>query len=158
MRAVITGTGMHVPDNVVDNDRLSRVMDTSDAWVRKRTGIVTRHFADLDQATSDLAVPAARQAVSEAGLEPEQIDYVIFATMTPDYYFPGSSKSGFDVTSRLSRRWTQAWNRSDEPVLSTYLNGSSATLRRRGEDVAAVMVSPSDKSPLPRSQENGHCH
>ena len=84
MRAIITGTGMHVPDNVVDNDRLSRVMDTSDAWVRKRTGIVTRRFADLDQATSDLAVPAARQAVSEAGLEPEQIDYVIFATMTPD--------------------------------------------------------------------------
>jgi len=81
---------MHVPKNVVDNHRLSLLMDTSDEWIRQRTGIVTRRFADLDQATSDLAVPAARQALERAGLAREQIDFVIFATMTPDFYFPGS--------------------------------------------------------------------
>ncbi len=90
MRAKVTGTGMFVPPNVVDNERLSRVMDTSDEWIRQRTGIVTRHFADVGVGTSDLAVPAAEQALAEAGLEKSDIDYVVFATMTPDFYFPGS--------------------------------------------------------------------
>jgi len=91
MRAVIRGTGMHVPANVVDNHRLSRMMDTTDEWIQKRTGIVTRRYADPDQATSDLAVPAARQALEDAGLAAEEVDYVVFATMTPDHYFPGSA-------------------------------------------------------------------
>lgn len=90
MRTMIRGTGMHVPSNVVDNHRLSRMMDTSDEWIRQRTGIVTRHYADLDQATSDLALPAAVEAIADAGLDKSAIDYVIFATMTPDFYFPGS--------------------------------------------------------------------
>jgi len=91
MRAVITGTGMYVPPTVVDNNRLARIMDTSDEWIRVRSGIVTRHYADLDSATSDLAVPAARDAITAAGLRPDDIDYVVFATMTPDHYFPGSA-------------------------------------------------------------------
>ncbi len=90
MRAVIQGTGMYVPPNVVDNHRLSRIMDTSDEWIQQRTGIVTRHLAAAGVGTSDLAVPAARQAIERAGLTAGDIDYVVFATMTPDYYFPGS--------------------------------------------------------------------
>lgn len=90
MRAVFTGTGMYVPPNVVDNDRLSKLMDTSDDWIRQRTGIERRHFADLDQATSDLAVPAAERALEDAGIGKADIDYIVFATMTPDHYFPGS--------------------------------------------------------------------
>jgi 3-oxoacyl-[acyl-carrier-protein] synthase-3 len=93
MRSVIKGTGMYVPNNVVDNERLSRVMDTSNEWILQRTGIETRRFADLDQATSDMAVPAAEQALDQAGLDKKEIDYVIFATMTPDYYFPGSGSA-----------------------------------------------------------------
>jgi 3-oxoacyl-[acyl-carrier-protein] synthase-3 len=81
---------MYVPANVVDNHRLSKIMDTSDEWIRQRTGIVTRRFADLDQATSDLAVPAAEEAVRQAGIDKSEVDYVVFATMSPDYYFPGS--------------------------------------------------------------------
>ena len=90
MRAVITGTGMYVPPDVVDNERLSRIMDTSDEWIRQRTGIATRRFAAEDKATSDIAVPAAEMAIEDAGLRKEEIDYVLFATMTPDHYFPGS--------------------------------------------------------------------
>jgi 3-oxoacyl-[acyl-carrier-protein] synthase-3 len=90
MRAVIRGTGMYVPKNVVDNHRLARMMDTSDEWIRQRSGIVTRHYADLDQATSDMALPAAARAIEDAGLSRDDIDYVVFATMTPDHYFPGS--------------------------------------------------------------------
>jgi 3-oxoacyl-[acyl-carrier-protein] synthase-3 len=81
---------MYVPENVVDNHRLSRVMDTSDEWILQRTGIETRRFANPGQATSDMAVPAARDALEQAGMGLAEIDYVVFATMTPDYYFPGA--------------------------------------------------------------------
>jgi 3-oxoacyl-[acyl-carrier-protein] synthase III len=91
MRAVVLGTGMNLPPHVVDNHRLSRMMDTDDAWIRQRTGIVTRRYAGPDQATSDLAVPAAEAALADAGLSKSEIDYVVFATMTPDFYFPGAA-------------------------------------------------------------------
>jgi len=91
MRSVITGTGMYIPETSVDNHALAKIMDTSDEWIQVRTGIVKRQYAAPDQATSDLAVPACRQAIENAGLEPSDIDYVVFATMTPDYFFPGSA-------------------------------------------------------------------
>lgn len=91
MRVVIQGTGIYLPEIVVDNHALARIMDTSDEWIQARTGIKQRRFADPDSATSDLAVPAARQAIVDAGMTTEDIDYVVFATMTPDLYFPGSA-------------------------------------------------------------------
>jgi 3-oxoacyl-[acyl-carrier-protein] synthase III len=91
VRSLISGTGMYIPPITVDNDALSRVMDTSDEWIRVRTGIAERHYASPDQASSDLAVLAASHAIDDAGLEVADIDYLVFATMTPDYYFPGSA-------------------------------------------------------------------
>ena len=91
MRSVITGTGMYIPEASVDNHALAKVMDTSDEWIQVRTGIVKRQYAAPDQASSDLAVPACRRAIENAGLKPEDIDYVVFATMTPDFFFPGSA-------------------------------------------------------------------
>ncbi len=91
MRSVITGTGMYIPEASVDNNALAKLMDTSDEWIQVRTGIARRQYAAPDQATSDLAVPACAQALNNAGLKPEDIDYVIFATMTPDFFFPGSA-------------------------------------------------------------------
>jgi 3-oxoacyl-[acyl-carrier-protein] synthase-3 len=91
MRSVITGTGMYIPEATVDNHALGKIMDTSDEWIQVRTGIVKRQYAAPDQATSDLALPACRQAIEDAGLKPEDIDYLIVATMTPDYFFPGSA-------------------------------------------------------------------
>jgi 3-oxoacyl-[acyl-carrier-protein] synthase-3 len=82
---------MYIPPTTIDNDALSRVMDTSDEWIRVRTGIAERHYAGPEDATSDLAVPAARSAIDAAGLELADIDYLVFATMTPDYFFPGSA-------------------------------------------------------------------
>ena len=109
MRAVITGTGMYIPEASVDNNDLAKVMDTSDEWIQVRTGIAKRQYAAPDQATSDLAVPAARQAIENAGLTPADIDYVIFATMTADYFFPGSApflqrKLGLDQVPCLDIR------------------------------------------------------
>jgi len=91
MRAVITGTGMYVPPKIVNNNDLSRIMDTTDEWIQVRTGIVERRFAARDEATSDIAVPAALQAMESAGCSPDTINYLVLATMTPDYYFPGSA-------------------------------------------------------------------
>jgi 3-oxoacyl-[acyl-carrier-protein] synthase-3 len=91
MRSTIVGTGIYLPDTVVDNHALARIMDTSDEWIRKRTGIVERRFADPDSATSDVALPAAQAAIEDAGMGLDDIDYVVLATMTPDMYFPGSA-------------------------------------------------------------------
>ncbi len=89
MRAVITGTGMYVPPMVVKNDDLARIMDTNDEWIKQRTGIEERRFVESGVATSDLAAAAGKQAIADAGLNPSDIDLVVNATMTPDYYFPG---------------------------------------------------------------------
>ncbi len=86
----IIGSGRYVPDNVVTNSDLARVMDTNDDWIRQRTGISQRHFAPEGVGASDLAVPAAKLAIESAGLSLGEIDYIIFNTMTPDYVFPGS--------------------------------------------------------------------
>jgi 3-oxoacyl-[acyl-carrier-protein] synthase-3 len=88
MYSQIAGTGACLPEKVLTNADLERMMDTSDAWIRERTGIVQRHIAAPDQTTVDLAEPAARAAIAAAGLEPADIDLIVFATATPDLIFP----------------------------------------------------------------------
>lgn len=86
----IIGTGHFVPGEPISNHALARVMDTSDEWIRARTGIRQRYFASDGQGPSELAFEASKLAIEDAGIEPSDIDYIIFATMTPDYFFPGS--------------------------------------------------------------------
>jgi 3-oxoacyl-[acyl-carrier-protein] synthase-3 len=90
MRAVITGTGIGLPKNVVPNEKLARIMDTSDEWIRTRSGIEQRYFADDGQGSADLGVLAAERALASAGVAKESIDAVVFATMTPDHVLPGN--------------------------------------------------------------------
>jgi len=89
IRSRILGTGRYLPERVVTNEELTKYMDTSDEWIQQRTGIKERRFAREDENTSDLGVKAARIAIERAGLKPEDIDFVIFATLSPDHYFPG---------------------------------------------------------------------
>src|ERR1700733_9895695 len=86
----IIGTGHYVPGKPVTNNDLSRVMDTNDDWIYKRSGIKQRHYAPEGVGASDLAAEASRLAIEAAGIEAREIDYVVFATMTPEYVFPGS--------------------------------------------------------------------
>lgn len=86
----IIGTGHFVPGSPVPNERLSKVMDTSDDWIFQRSGIRQRHFAGEGQAASDFAFEASKRAIEAAGISPKEIDYILFSTMTPDYVFPGS--------------------------------------------------------------------
>jgi 3-oxoacyl-[acyl-carrier-protein] synthase-3 len=90
-RAVIVGSGSEIPPRVVTNAMLSRLMDTSDEWIRERSGVETRHYVEPGTGTSDLGTAAAAKALQHAGLGPEVVDLVVFATMTPDHYFPGCS-------------------------------------------------------------------
>jgi 3-oxoacyl-[acyl-carrier-protein] synthase III len=88
MYSKIAGTGAHLPERVLTNFDLERMMDTSDAWIRERTGIERRHIAADHETTVDLSEPAARRAIEAAGVRPEDIDFVAFGTTTPDYIFP----------------------------------------------------------------------
>ena len=81
---------MFVPAGVATNDRLSLLMDTSDEWIRQRTGIAERRFARRGESSSALGAEAARRALADAGLEARDVDLIVFATMTPDHYFPGN--------------------------------------------------------------------
>jgi len=87
----IVGTGSYLPPKVVTNDDLARQMDTSDEWIRTRTGIRQRHIAEPSQTSSDLAVEASRAALAAARVLPREIDLIIVATATPDYIFPSTA-------------------------------------------------------------------
>ena len=86
----ITGLGCRVPERIVANDELAQYVDTSDEWIRERTGIRERRIAAPEEALSDLALPAARDALAEAGLEGSDIDLIVVATVTPDMAFPST--------------------------------------------------------------------
>ncbi|MCX2495525.1 ketoacyl-ACP synthase III [Pedobacter sp. PF22-3] len=86
----IAGIGYYVPKNVYTNDDLSRFMDTNDAWIQERTGIKERRFADRnEETTTTMGIEAAKIAIERAGITAKDVDFIVFATLSPDYYFPG---------------------------------------------------------------------
>lgn len=86
----ISGLGYYVPENVVTNDDLAKVMDTSDEWIQERTGIKERrHVIKGTDTTTSMGVKAAKIAIERAGIDNDDIDFIVFATLSPDYYFPG---------------------------------------------------------------------
>ncbi|MGH7544941.1 MAG: 3-oxoacyl-ACP synthase III family protein [Gemmatimonadota bacterium] len=89
-RAVVRGVGMYVPERVVTNDELARWMDTSDEWIRERTGIRERRWVEPGDRGSRLAAEATRRALEHAGLDAGDLDAIVFATLSPDHYFPGN--------------------------------------------------------------------
>ena len=91
MPSRIAGTGRYLPERVLTNEELARRVDTSDEWIRTRTGILQRHLAAPHEATSDLALHASRAALDAAGIAPADVDVVIVATTTPDMVFPSTA-------------------------------------------------------------------
>jgi len=86
----IAGIGMYIPENVVSNQDLTKYMDTSDEWIQERTGIQQRHYAHrTEETTTTMGVEAAKVAIERAGITAQDIDFIVFATLSPDYYFPG---------------------------------------------------------------------
>lgn len=110
-RAVIRGTGRYLPPRLVTNDDLTQWMDTTDEWIKQRTGIEQRYWVAEDGITgaSDLGLEASKIALDKAGWTPEDLDLIIFATLSPDVFFPGSGcflqhKLGLDSTPALDIR------------------------------------------------------
>jgi 3-oxoacyl-[acyl-carrier-protein] synthase-3 len=109
IRARIAGTGLYVPPKVLKNSDLEKFMDTSDEWIRQRSGIEERHVIEPGMSTSDLAVESARKALAAANCKPENIDLIIVATLSPDHQFPGTSailqqKLGLETTPSMDLR------------------------------------------------------
>lgn len=90
-RARLIGTGSYLPKKVLSNQDLEKMVDTSDEWIVTRTGMKERRIAAPDECTSDLGVKAAEAAIADAGIDPQTIDCIIVATLTPDYLFPGTA-------------------------------------------------------------------
>jgi len=90
IHSVLIGSGSNLPSRCITNDMLATVMETSDEWIRERTGVETRYFVDPGVSTLDLSVPAAERAIEAAGVTAADIDMVVYATMTPDHYMPGN--------------------------------------------------------------------
>lgn len=113
IRSVIKGVGSYLPKRIVSNAELAAKVDTSDEWIRERTGIGQRHIAADGELTSDLGVAAAKEALKSAGMDPADIDLIVVATSTPDYTFPSTATiiqeklgihhgAGFDIQAVCS--------------------------------------------------------
>ena len=91
VRSIVRGVGSYLPQKILTNEELAKTVDTSDEWIQQRVGIKERHVAAEGEFTSDLAVAAARAALDNAGMTPDDIDLIIVATTTPDYTFPAAA-------------------------------------------------------------------
>jgi 3-oxoacyl-[acyl-carrier-protein] synthase-3 len=112
-KSIVLGAGRALPSKIVTNDDLSKIMDTNDTWIRERTGIEERRIADVDTSTSELAVTACQEALAAAKCDASEIDLIVAATLSPDYFFPGigvqiqdkmgmNCTPGFDVRGQCS--------------------------------------------------------
>ena len=145
IRARVIGCGAFLPDNVVSNDELAKKVDTSDAWIRERTGIAQRYIATDGQTTSDLALGAARDALADAGIDAGELDLVIVATTTPDQSFPSV---GTMVQSRLGMSRGAAFD--VQAVCSGFIYGLSLadSLIRTGQARTILLIGAETMSRL----------
>lgn len=168
----IIGTGSYMPEKILTNDDLSKIVETSDEWITSRTGIRERRIAAEDQATSDLAAEASRRAMSAAGVSPEEIDLIVVATVTPDMFFPSTACfvqkkigaknavcfdvsaacSGFLYALQVARHFLNAGTRATALVigaekLSTLINWQDRnTCVLFGDGAGAVVIRAEDSS------------
>ena len=168
----IIGTGSYMPEKILTNEELSKIVDTSDEWITTRTGIKERRIAADNQATSDLATSAALRAMESAGVKPEDIDLIVVATVTPDMPFPstacfvqkniGASNavcfdisaacSGFLYALQVARNFLNAGTRSTALVigaekLSTLVNWTDRnTCVLFGDGAGAVVIRAVDSA------------
>ena len=145
----IVGLGAYLPERVVTNDDMAQYLDTSDEWIRTRTGIRERHHAAPDQATSDLALAAARAAIADAGLVPGDIDVLIVATTTPDHPVPATAPTvaaglGLEIAAfDLNAACTGFVYGLD---VASRLAGTGATVLLIGAETLTRYVDPGDRS------------
>ena len=152
--SVVAGCGAYLPEKALSNDDLSKLVDTSDEWIRKRTGIGCRHIAADDQLTSDLAIAAARKALDAAGMGAEDLDLIVCATATPDETFPATATK---VQAALGM--TQGAAFDVQAVCSGFVYGLSVAdaMLRSGQARTALVIGAEVFSRILDWQDRGTC-
>ena len=158
MNSRIVGLGRSLPDQVVTNANLTRVMETSDEWIQQRTGIRERRYIDHDEGAADLGARAAREALERAGLRAEQMDLIIFATLSPDYDFPASACvlsrllgvtgmpafdvknqcSGFVYSLAIADKFIKTGKARNVLLVGGEIHSTGIDITTRGRDVAVI--------------------
>ncbi|HOV88206.1 MAG TPA: beta-ketoacyl-ACP synthase III [Syntrophobacteraceae bacterium] len=172
VRSVVRGIGSYVPPKVVSNEDLSALMSTSDEWIRSRSGIRERRFAEEGVYCTDLALEAVRRALGDADMEPSDLDFIIFATLSPDHHFPGNACylqakmgisdigcldvrnqcTGFLYSLAVADSFIRTGMYRNILVVGSEVHSSAMDFSDRGRDVAvlfgdgagAVILSPSE--------------
>ncbi len=153
-RSQIIGFGSYLPKNVVTNDDLARKIDTSDEWIRKRTGITQRHIAAEGELTSDIAEHAARAALDNAGVSSDEIDLIVLATATPDNTFPATAAR---VQSKLSIRRGAAFDVQAVCAGYVYALATADNMIRLGQAETALVIGAEVFSRILDWEDRGTC-
>lgn len=154
MYSRITGTGGYLPEKLLTNHDLAKIVDTSDEWIVERTGIRERHIVAEGENTSDLALHASRKAIEAAGIDPKQIDLIVVATTTPDFVFPSTACL---LQEKLGIRGCPAFD--VQAVCSGFIYGVSVADQfiRSGQSKCALVVGAETMSRILDWQDRGTC-
>lgn len=176
IRSKIAGLGFYVPENVVTNDDLTKVMDTSDEWIRTRTGIEERRYITRFKDTpATMGAEAARIAMERAGVTAEDIDFVVFATLSPDYYFPGGGVlvqrelglghcgcldvrnqcSGFIYGLSVADQYIRTGTYKNILLIGSEVHSAGIDFSTRGRDVTVIFGDGAGAAILQPTQEKG---
>jgi len=153
-RSQIIGFGSYLPKNIVTNDDLARKIDTSDEWIRKRTGITQRHIAAEGELTSDIAEHAARAALDNAGVSSNEIDLIVLATATPDNTFPATAAR---VQSKLGIRRGAAFDVQAVCAGYVYALATADNMIRLGQAETALVIGAEVFSRILDWEDRGTC-
>ncbi|HUO86048.1 MAG TPA: 3-oxoacyl-[acyl-carrier-protein] synthase III C-terminal domain-containing protein, partial [Thermoanaerobaculia bacterium] len=151
-RAIFAGSGIALPERVVDNATLARILETSDEWIRERSGIEERRFVEQGVTSADLGAEAARAALADAGVEAAEVDYIVCATMTPDHFIPGAgtliqTRLGIDPLPALDIRQQCAGFAYGLQMVDALIgSGIAKTVLLVGTDVHTSLMPFSERS------------
>ncbi len=171
----ISGLGYFVPENVVTNDDLSKLMETDDAWIQERTGIrERRHVIKGEDTTTSMGVKAAKVAIERAGIDKNDIDFIVFATLSPDYYFPGpgvlvqrdlgintvgaldirNQCSGFVYALSIADQYIKSGMYKNVLVIGSELHSHGLDMTTRGRGVSVIFGDGAGAAVLSRETAN----
>jgi 3-oxoacyl-[acyl-carrier-protein] synthase-3 len=154
VHAVIAGVGSYAPEKVMTNHDMEQIVETSDEWIRTRTGIKERHIASDDQASSDLAYKAAQEALKDAEMAPEEIQLIIVATVTPDMLFPSTACF---VQKKLGAVRAAAFDLSAACTGFVYALGVAASLIESGQYQNVLVIGAEALSKFVDWEDRGTC-
>ena len=170
----ISGLGYYVPDNIVTNDDLAKKMETNDEWIQERTGIQERrHIIRGEDTTTSMGVKAAKIAIERSGVAKEDIDFVIFATLSPDYYFPGpgvlvqrdlglrtvgaldvrNQCSGFVYAISIADQYIKTGMYKNVLVIGSELHSTGLDMTTRGRGVSVIFGDGAGAAVLSREED-----